>query len=182
MEHLQHQHQRTEPQDWVTRSIELEGCRYQVRYSPSYNQIELTQPPKILIGYRNTIGNHFPEVVNYETSGLDCEAIAEMVIMDKPKGVRLINGDGSDVRMPIAITEVKEVQVGRSKFMLGYDRATDLLVIHVPERIIRTSVRGLTTSMPEVKVLHDGRLLEEIEAFIYSAQQDELDFNPHDVF
>ena len=182
MTHLQHKYQRTEPLDWVTRNIELQSCQYKVEYSPSYDEIRLTQAPKILIGYRNTIGNHFPEILKYETTGLESEAIAEMVLMDKPKGVRLVNGDGSDVRMPIAITEVKQVQVGNTLFTLGYDRFSDLLVIQIPERIIRTTVSGLTTSIPELKALHDERLLDEVQAFIFEHSNNELDFNPTDVF
>jgi hypothetical protein len=74
------------------------------------------------------------------------------------------------------------VVIGRTTFTFGYDSATGMLKIQIPIKINRVPFWVLTSELWEVKVLHGGRLLEEINAFVGLHRIDELDFNPEDAF
>lgn len=161
--------------------MELEGCRYTVRYCPETEEITVIQPAKTVVGYRKTIGNHYPETVAYDGVGLE-ESIAQMLVMERPKGRHVIDGNGVDVKMPRCMTAVKEVELSGNTFILSYDWDTDLIVIHIPEIEVHTRRLTISVGLTELKVLHGGRLLEEINGFVHGFLNDALDFNPADVF
>lgn len=181
MTHLHTYENRSQYRDWKTRTVELEGCTYMMKYSPYTEEIIVNQPAKTLVGYRKTIGNHFPEIINYDGVGLEPE-IAQMLIMERPKGMRYKNGDGADARMPRCMTAVKEVELGGNKFILSYNWDTDLMVIHIPEIEVHARRSTIEFGVHELKVLHGGRLMEEIQVFMFECTEDDLDFNPEDVF
>ena len=167
--------------NWKKLTVLLEGCGYTISYNPETEKIIVHQPAKVIVGYRNTIGNHFPEIRAYDGIGLE-PALAQMLIMEKPKSQHLIEGDGTDVRMPKCLTTVKKVELGGSTFTIAYDWNTDLIAINVPELEVHTHRKVLEVGISELRVLHGGRLLEEIKSFIFAVHQDELGFNPEDVF
>ncbi len=169
--------------NWKHRTVELEGCQYLIKYSPETEQIIVHQPAKTIVGYRKTIGNHYPEILAYDGVGLE-QHIAQMLIMERPKGVSYIDGTGDDVRMAKCMTAVKHVNLSGNTFILSYNWDTDLIVIHIPEIVTDTLPSTITVGINELKVLNGGRLLEEIQmfAFEHSPTNDELDFNPSDVF
>lgn len=181
MTHLHKYENRSPYRDWKTQIVELEGCRYTIKYCPETEEIIVHQPAKTAVGYRKTIGNHFPEIVAYDGVGLEPD-IAQMLIVERPKGMRSKDGSSDDVRMPKCMTAVKEVKLSGNTFLLSYNWDTDLIVIHIPE--IEVSYRRSTISqgIHELKVLHGGRLMEEIQIFMFECAEDDLGFNPEDVF
>lgn len=167
--------------NWKHRTVELEGCQYLIKYSPESEQIIVHQPAKTIVGYRKTIGNHYPEILAYDGVGLE-QDIAHMLIMDRPKGVSYIDGTGDDVRMPKCMTAVKHVDLSGNTFILSYNWGLDLLVIHIPEIVTQTLTSTITFGTNELKVLHGGRLLDEINEFVWEMQEDDMSFNPEDFF
>lgn len=181
MTHLHTYENRSQYRDWKTRTVELEGCQYTMKYCPETEEIIVQQPTKTLVGYRKTIGNHFPEIINYDGVGLEPE-IAQMLIMERPKGRHYIDGSGDDVRMPRCMTAVKEVELSGNKFILSYNWDTDLIVIHIPEIEVSARRSTIEFGIHELKVLHGGRLMEDIQMFMFECAEDDLGFNPEDVF
>lgn len=167
---------------WNKQTVILEGCSYIIEYCPQTEEIIVHQPAKVIIGYRKTIGNHHPEVCTYSGTGIETD-IAQLLIMERPKEQgTLVNGQGDDVRMPKCLTTIKDVKLNGSIFSIAYDWNTDLIVINVPELVTHKHRNTLEVGHSELKVLHDGRLLEEIQMFLFEYGNDELDFNPEDVF
>ena len=167
--------------NWKHRTVELEGCQYLIRYLPETEQIIVHQPAKTIVGYRKTIGNHYPETLAYDGVGLE-QDIAQMLIMERPKGVSYIDGTGDDVRMPKCMTAVKHVELSDNTFILSYNWDTDLIVIHIPEIVTDTLTSTITVGTNQLQVLHSGRLIDEIHEFVFEMQEDDLDFNPEEFF
>jgi hypothetical protein len=167
--------------NWKHRTVELEGCQYLIKYSPETEQIIVHQPAKTIVGYRKTIGNHYPEILAYDGVGLE-QHIAQMLIMERPKGVSYTDGTGDDVRMPKCMTAVKHVDLSGNTFILSYNWGLDLLVIHIPEIVTQTLTSTIAFGTNELKVLHNQRLLAEINEFVWEMQEDDLSFNPEDFF
>jgi len=167
---------------WNKQSVELEGCSYTIEYCPQTEEIVVTQPAKVIVGYRKTIGDHHPEVCTYMGVGIETE-IARLLIMERPKGQGpLVDGQGDNVRMPKCLTTTKDIDLNGSTFSIAYDWNTDLIVIKVPELVTHKYRNTLEVGHSELKVLHNGRLLEEIQMFVFEYGNDQLDFNPEDVF
>lgn len=167
---------------WNRQTVELEGCSYTIEYCPQTEEIVVHQPAKVIVGFRKTIGNHHPEVCTYGGMGIETE-IAQLLIIERPKGKGpLVNGAGDDVRMPKCLSAIKNIDLNGSTFTIAYDWNTDLIIIHVPELVTYKYRNTLEVGHSELKVLHGGRLLEEIQMFLFEHGNDGLDFNPEDEF
>ena len=113
--------------DWKKQTVELEGCHYTLKYNHRKEELIVHQPPKTVVGYRKTIGNHYPEICAFGGVGLE-QDIAQMLIMERPKGVNYKDGTGDDVRMPKCMTAVKSVELSGNTFTLSYNWNTDLII------------------------------------------------------
>lgn len=152
--------------DWKKQIITIEGCRYTIEYCYESEEIMVQQPAKVLVGFRKTIGNNYPEVCTYLGIGIETD-IAQLLIGERPKGQGpLINGEGDDIKIPKCLTTIKEVELEDSTFTIAYDWKTDLIVIQVPELVTHQQIKTLEVGHNELRVMHGGLLLEAIYMFI----------------
>lgn len=181
MTHLQHQNEGNEPRDWVTRNITIENCSYQVRYSPSQELVEVTQEPRVIMGYRKSIGTHYKEICSYKGVGIETE-IARLLIMERPRGQGpLVDGEGDAIGIPKCLTTVKEVQLEDSSFTIAYDWDTDLIVIHIPQIVTRKHRNTLEVGQNELRNLNKGLFMSELLMLLFEIEC-ELEFNPENDF
>jgi hypothetical protein len=164
---------------WKKKSATFDDSTYQIEFCIQTDEVILTQPAKSIIGFRNTIPDDYPELAAYHLIGL-MPSIAQ-VMYDKV-GLDPKEGDGSDVRMPLVFNDLQHITIGASTYVVGYDVATDLLFIQIPMKIDRLQTCILTTQLFELNVLHNGRLLDEIESFINLHSEKEVDLNREDEF
>lgn len=173
MKHPEPYNKLTFPVEWKKQVSEIDGCHYTIRYCPGTEEITVTQSPRVLVGYRSTIGDvdQFPELMAYGGSGID-HAVAEMLITLRPKRFgALVNSGENQVLVPKRLNTVKEFNISGVTFTIAYDFNSDLITIFIPEITAHAHRRTLEVLPSELKVLHQGKLFEEIQMFIFEVEE-----------
>jgi len=154
---------------WAKEKVVLQECEYTYEYCIDSDEIILTQPARVIIGYRNTLADFFPEMMAYHHGHLFM-ALADTVFEHRDVPVE---GDGAARKLPL--TFIPQIhRIDGYCFGIGYDAATDLLYLNLPLKGTHTHAALLLAQLPELEVLHGGRLLECITAFVRKQKEKEL--------
>jgi hypothetical protein len=154
---------------WAKEKVVLDGCEYTYEYCNGSDEIILTQPARVIIGYRNTLADYFPEMMAYHHGHLFM-ALANTVFEHRDVPV---DGDGAARQLPL--TFIPQIhRIDGYCFGIAYDAATDLLYLNLPPKGTQTHAALLLAQLPELEVLHGGRLLQCITAFVRKQKEKEM--------
>ncbi len=163
---------------WKKKSVTLEGTTYTIEFCEEKGEVILHQPAKTIICYRNSVSD-YRELSVYHHTGLMPHIARAMYDI---AGAMPKDSEGSDVKMPMVFNDLQRITIGGSTYVIGYDVGIDLLCVQIPPKVDKLHSWLLPTQLPELTVLHNGKLLDEMESFIQLHQEKDWDLNRNDVF
>lgn len=149
-------------EDWKSLELPFEGHRYRLELNPYTGQLKLFMPEYIMIADRDKLTDSFPELQKMEYGTIQ-SILIDQIIDVQP--VFITPGDsGLSPRstLPVQIVRPKEFLIGEYYYRIQYLMERDACYIHVPDRLIKTHVRGITRDIPELEDLHGGKLIDTI--------------------
>lgn len=150
------------------KEIVIDNRRYFFEFCPRNHDVQLTLPGFAAVVKRAVMSKTFPEVYSMEGGGISMllnDIVISAYKQDGDDDVFPEDKSESKVSTPLVFNSPKEYIVGNNRYLIQYDKDTDLLFFLSETRIIKTYLGALDVVLPELRHMHNGELARQIYEF-----------------
>ena len=175
---IENYHQDPELSEWLTNALSwkeresnykawgksvkfsVDGKSYSMTLNPRTGDIELKFPEVIYVSHRQELGTAYPEVYGIKQGQLS-ELIIDIVAETKNK-VDDTYPTKFTIELPARSNKVQHYDISGLEIWISYDECSELIIVHLTSRTIRTHISTIEQDVWEFRSLHDGKYREEV--------------------